>query len=269
MKNIIIALVICLIPSCLPSLPGQVSGSKVPTEHTFNLTDSDVIAAKSAECLQTWLTGNAEDDLVTAHSLLNRHHVKIKEGNPSGFSTAFRYLLWVPKGFSKKSTVDKVVLLSHELVHYCQRTRVTHSVFERAMLTSPGRFIYETPAYLQTFNALATYCVSPKTLSKKISARQESFRNKYWLWDIDPAQYEQLTGDIWGTALTTPVPPSCTPPPAEDDKPVEPVEPAPTEPTKPAPTEPAPVEPTEPAPVKPAPTEPAPTEPAKPADDQN
>lgn len=198
MKHITAFLFFFIEISCLPK---QISGANAPTEHQFRLTDSDIAASESTECLQTWLTGDADTDLATAHARLKEYGVKIKEGNPSGFTTAFRKTLWAKEGFSKKPAEEQVYTLSHELVHYCQRSRMGDNAFDEEVLHSSGRFRLETPAYLQTFRTYKVYCASSKTIESRIADRQKAFRDKYWLWDIDSEQYSQTTGRIWRTAL--------------------------------------------------------------------
>lgn len=179
----------------------QISGAHEPTEHQFHLTDGDIAAAESTECMQTWVTGDADTDLASAHVRLKEYGVKIKEGNPTGFTTALRKTLWAKEGFSKKPTEEQVYTLSHELVHYCQRSLMGDNAFDKASANSAGRFRLETPAYLQSFRTYKVYCASSKTIENRIVDRQKAFRDKYWLWDIDSDQYLQTTGRIWRTAL--------------------------------------------------------------------
>ena len=192
----------------LGCMPTQISGARAPTPYTFNLLDSDIAYAEADACAQDWVTGNVEQDHETAHALLKERGVKIRGRNFIATATALARTLWVSKGFNKRSDADQVVLLSHELVHYCQRDEQGGTAFEESYFASPGRWRAETPAYLQSYRTMLMQCVSIPVIEAKITERVKTMRNKYVLWDLDPEQYESETPQIWRSILDTP-PPWC------------------------------------------------------------
>ena len=178
------AALLCFAASCRSI---QFSGSNVPTDNRYELTQEDYFIASDTDCLETVpLTGNPGVD-VAAHEeeLKTKHRVKIKEGNPfTGLTTALQGVLWVRKGYSKESDTQKAVLLAHELVHYCQRKRDGNQAFEIALATSAGRYRAEVPAYRMTVRAMRKYGWTKASIDGYIERRIPSFKNTYWMHDL-------------------------------------------------------------------------------------
>lgn len=183
-----------LLVSCLPS---RISGSSVPTEHTFRLTDGDLEAGASADCAQGWVTGDPEKDVKIARAMLDARGVKIVERNPGTTATALEHRLVVERGFGKKPLAAQAEIYSHELVHYCQRDAQGWIPFEEAYFTSDGRWRTEVPAYTQSFRTELLQGRPAAQVRKNIEGRLSSMRDGYWLWDINPEQYEAETRRIW------------------------------------------------------------------------
>lgn len=183
-------------PGCFPT---KISGAQAPTEHTFRLTarDVDIAVSWGQRCAQDWVTGDSTKDVETALGLLERRGVRVKVGNPVAGGTALRRTLLVSKDFETSSAASKARLLSHELVHYCERDLLGHKAFEELYAHSAGRWRIETPAHLQQFATLALQGATQPALAEAIEARLPTMRDSYWLHDIDPEQYAAETRAIW------------------------------------------------------------------------
>lgn len=194
----LLPLLFAFLASCIPL---AISGSTVPTEHTFQLTAHDIAAAESTDCAQAWVTGDVHTDLAAAKAKLKKLGIRVKVGNRTGFHMALRRKLWLQPGFFEMSKPEQVVFFSHELGHYCQRGEMGDTAFEKATLHSAGRYRAETPMYAQGFRTMLIYCVPPEKVEAAIEDRLVRFRDSYWLWDIDPEQYETETRRIWRREL--------------------------------------------------------------------
>lgn len=179
------------------------SGASEPTDHTFKLTADDIAYVESDECVQRWVTGDAEEDLAKARELLKERRVKIVKGNPIAMATALKRKLLVSDKFDAMTDEGEVVLLSHELVHYCHRDE-QGSEFDMNYLHSAGRWRTETAAYLQGFRSMLLLCTPIGDVEDDIEKRLVAMRNMYLLWDIDPQQYVAETRRIWRSALIVP-----------------------------------------------------------------
>lgn len=197
------ALTTLLVASCLPT---KISGSPNPTDDTAPLSAEDIAAGKDTSCYQDWLTGDAGRDIAMAYALLDERGVRIVRGNPAAGATALRTRLIVADDFDERDPRLLAALLSHELVHYCQRDAQGNDPFDQAYFASPGRWRTEVPAYSQYFRALALYCLNADDLEAAIENRVTSMRQRYWLWDLDPEQYERETAAIWHAAVVDVVP---------------------------------------------------------------
>lgn len=174
-------------------------GAAAPTNRTYRLSEADVARSQADDCRQEWVSGNPTVDIISAKRILEDLNVEIREGNPGGVQAAFPGLLWVKTGFWKESENFQAAILSHELVHYCDLERLKDN-YELSWLTSNGRFVMETRAYAQLYRTYALQGMHKKKLRVLIDNRvesEESMRNKYRLWDIEPAQYESLTRPLW------------------------------------------------------------------------
>lgn len=192
MRNI--GLIALLLVACLPS---RISGSSVPTEHTFRLTEEDLEAGASTSCAQAWVTGDPAKDIATARTMLRARGVKIVERNPGTTATALEHRLLVERGFHNKPPKVQAEIYSHELVHYCQRDAQGWIPFEEAYFTSDGRWRAEVPAYAQSFRTQVLQGRARDEVRRDIGRRISSMRDGYWLWDIDPKQYKVETRRIW------------------------------------------------------------------------
>ena len=182
----------------------QISGAAAPTDDTFKLTAEDIAYVEADACAQTWVTGDASADLATAHKMLADRGVKIVPGNPIATATALARKLRVSAEFHQYSDEEQVVLLSHELVHYCHRDEQGDSAFEASYLNSAGRWRTETGAYLQGFRTMLLLCAPVANVEAAIESRLKTMRDKYLLWDIDPEQYIAETRRIWQSVSMTP-----------------------------------------------------------------
>jgi hypothetical protein len=177
--------------------PVKVSGSSAPTEHTFRLTNADLESAADPSCYQDWVGHDPEANVAEALERLHAIGVEIVERKALNFVTAFRHELRVGKRFWENPADEQAMILTHELVHYCDRERLGDASFERAYLHSSGRWRIETPAYAQEWRTAIAQGETPEMISERIAVRLLSMRNFYWLWDIDPEQYETETRRIW------------------------------------------------------------------------
>jgi hypothetical protein len=176
--------------------PTTISGSNVPTEHTFELTEADIEAGASNECALAWIGSDSEVNRKKALDILAERRIRIWERNPSGFITSFPKRLWLTPDFSDKAVALQAAILSHELVHYCQRDKLGAD-FEADYLHSAGRWRLEVPAYAQQFRTYVAQGMTADDVAVEISLQVESLRTRYLLWDIDPEQYETETRRIW------------------------------------------------------------------------
>jgi hypothetical protein len=191
-------LISCLLCSCIPI---AISGSNVPTEHTFQLTEKDIAAASSEECVQEWVTDDPVANHGMALALLEERGVKVTERSAIRFVTAFERRLRLGDGFWDKPTSIQAEILSHELVHYCQRDQLGDRAFELAYAHSAGRWRIEVPAFAQNVRTMREQGVSHDELQMYIDSRIVSLRNFYLLWDIAPDQYEKETRPILESAM--------------------------------------------------------------------
>jgi len=175
----------------------SLSGSNVPTDHTFALTAEDISAANDASCRQEWVTDDPASNVKTAVALLDKRGIRLTERDAARFTTATRYTLRLGKGFWDKPVETQAVVLSHELVHYCQRDALGNDAFELSYLTSSGRWRVEVPAYSQSIITLRVQGMSAAEAGTYIEDRLEKMRDFYWLWDIDQIQYDTETRKAW------------------------------------------------------------------------
>lgn len=188
-----------LLVGCLPT---QISGASAPTEHTFKLLDSDIAYIEADVCAQDWVTGNVASDLVIANEMLDDRGVEIQPRRIDGLqATALATRLKVPKDFYQRDEADQASLLTHELVHYCQRAAQGDIPFVEGYFASPGRWRTEVPAYTQTYRTMRLQGVSIPVIEEKIEARVLSLRNSSWLWDIEPTMYVEETRRLLRRAL--------------------------------------------------------------------
>lgn len=177
-----------LLAACKP--PAEFSGAKEPTPYTFALTEADIAKAESDDCAQAWVTGDSPADVEAAFAVLDDLRVKIKRGtNPIATGTALRNTLWVDRDLFDKDLDYQVQLLSHELVHYCDREKDGDVDFDARYFHSAGRWVYETRAYAQSVRTMKIQRQDDGVIQLWIDRRVASMRDKYWLHDIDPAQY--------------------------------------------------------------------------------
>ena len=188
----VLALALACFTGC--GTPLSFSGASVPTPHTFNLTADDLAEAEDESCAQTWFTGDAEADIERVDEILTMEGLKIVHWNPTGSAgTSGRQSIYVDKSYKDKSAADQALLMSHELVHACDRKRLGDATFEQRYFHSAGRWVFEVRAYAQTVRSLVAQGASAKRVAAYIDDRIVSLRQGYWLHDIDPSQYEQET----------------------------------------------------------------------------
>jgi len=185
---------IFILVGCIPSV---LLGARSPGADTHKLSDFDVEYANAVDCAQGWVTGNAEYDEKEALAMLGRLGIRVQEVDLSGLgvgrpaATALRKRLLISDGFWDKRAESRVAILSHELVHYCQRRQLGNNVFDANILQSSGRWRVEIPAYKQTFVTRMLQCYPEEEVEKGIYRRIKTMRDTYWLHDIDAVQYEK------------------------------------------------------------------------------
>lgn len=187
---------ILLLAACGPT---TFSGSNVPTEHTFLLTDADIQTASSNECALAWIGSDPDANRKKALEILKERGIRVSEKSPTRFITALPKHLLLTPGFSEKPVDLQAALFSHELVHYCQREKLGPD-FDAGYRHSAGRWRIEVPGYAQQFRTYVAQGMAPDAVSKEISSRLVSMRKTYMLWDIDPEQYETETMRVWALA---------------------------------------------------------------------
>ena len=131
-----------------------ISGASAPTENTFLLSEADLAAGKSEECLLDWVGKDPEANSERALQELEALGIEIKKRERIKFTTAFRNELRVGKNYDEKSPKAKAVLLTHELVHYCQREKQGDAAFDVAYADSAARWRTEVPAYVQSIRTM-------------------------------------------------------------------------------------------------------------------
>jgi hypothetical protein len=136
-----------------------------------------------------------------ALSLLEERGIKITEREAAKFTTAGRYTLRLGSGFWEKPTEVQAMILSHELVHYCQRDALGDREFELAYAHSAGRWRVEVPAYSQSIRTMSAQAAGEQAVENYVDDKLMSMRDFYWLWDIDQVQYFQETRRAWEAAI--------------------------------------------------------------------
>jgi hypothetical protein len=182
-----------ILAACLPL---SFSGSNVPTDRTFQLAPEDIGAAGSDECAIDWITDDPTFNRDHALALLDDLGVKVVERKAGKFTTAMPRRLYVGAEFWGKSYAVQSVILTHELVHYCQRSDMGAG-FERTYMHSAGRWSLEVPAFAQSIRTMIRQGASLRDVSNYIEAKLVSMRDFYWLHDIDPIQYDRETRRVW------------------------------------------------------------------------
>lgn len=172
-------------------------GALKPTDRTYLLAQSTLEDAAAVDCRQTWVTGDPPADVRAAKAILANQGVRVLEGNPGSMGTSLEGVLWVSKGFWDEPLVAQAEILTHELVHYCDRAKWGHAAFEARYATSNGRWAMEVRAYAQGFATLKAIGYSPQAMARAIQSRVENVQSRYLLWDINPEQYRRETAAIW------------------------------------------------------------------------
>lgn len=180
----------------LPSCGLQFSGASAPTEHTFKLTTSDLEEAAALDCDQAWASGDATSDVRVGLQILAERKVKVVKKNPFAGGTALAYRLYVTPEWDDRPENWKATLLRHELTHYCDRDRLGDTQFEIRYAHSAGRWVLETRAYAQSVREWSALGASEPQLRGYVDEKVGELRDQYFLWDIDPAQFEAETTRI-------------------------------------------------------------------------
>jgi len=174
----------------------RISGASAPTDETVRLTPADIAAAESDVCVQDWVGPHPGPNRAKALSLLDDRGVVVIERRVLRRTTAYARRLRVGKDFWKRPLAEQSAILSHELVHYCQRDLLGDEQFVVDYGDSVGRWRLEVPAYAQTIRTMILQG-DGKWVDGYIDDRIPRMRNFYLLWNIDPAQYETETRRIW------------------------------------------------------------------------
>lgn len=182
-----------LISGCAPL---AFSGANKPTEHTFELTPEDLEEAARLDCEQAWFTGDPAEDIATAFDRLSLASVDVVYRNPIAGGTAGQSRLYLARNFPERPPQAQARLLRHELTHYCDRKRLGDATFERRYAHSAGRWVLEVRADVQQVRGFRDQGASAKDLRAWIDKEISTMRDVYWLWDIDPEQYEAETRRI-------------------------------------------------------------------------
>jgi hypothetical protein len=181
--------------------PLHFSGASFPIEHTVGLTEMDISAARSTTCLQAWIGPDPGPNRAEALKRLEARGVRISERRVLPWTTAFAGELRVGAGFWEKPLAEQSTILSHELVHYCQRDRLGNAVFVETWENSPGRWALKMPAHVQTILTMKAQGTSEPALEAYIDKRIMTMRDFYLLWDLDQKQYLTVTREIWEESL--------------------------------------------------------------------
>jgi len=181
----------------------SINGSNVPTEHTSQLAPKDISQAEEfiVKCALDWIGPEPEQNKVRALEELEDYGIKIIARNPFRFATAFRRRLLVGKDFYSKPTWEQVELLTHEIIHYCERDILGDKEFEKMYGESAGRWSLEIPAQAQVINTGIAHGASAEQADKWIESELPHTQKYYWLYNIDPKQYEEETKRIWSEML--------------------------------------------------------------------
>lgn len=189
----LVALFPVLLCACVQPL--SISGAAEPTPYTFELLESDITEAQDGACEQEWFTGEAEADLAEVDRILKAEGIGIVHRNPGGKAArSGRLAIYVDKEYRGKSPEAKALLMSHELVHQCDRVRLGDQRFEERYFHSAGRWVLEVRGYSQTVRSMVKQ--GRKDIERYIEKRVRELRDGYWLHDIDPKQYEAETRRI-------------------------------------------------------------------------
>lgn len=182
-------------------IPVKLSGSSVPTDHTFRLTPEDIAAAHDTACVQDWIGPDPGPNRAEALKRLEARGVKISERKVLASTTAYATVLRVGHGFWEKPLEEQAAVLSHELVHYCQRDVLGDVAFVELWGHSAGRWSLEVPAHTQGIRTYKAQGWTDEQVGAYIEWKIGKMRNFYWLWDIDPGQYEEETRRAWEVVL--------------------------------------------------------------------
>jgi hypothetical protein len=190
------SLLLLLLAGLLGCVPLGFSGASRPVEHTFHLTDADLAEAADLSCEQDWFTGDASVDVPAAFDRLTLASIRVVYRNPIAGGTAGQSTLYLRKNFHERSPEAQARLLLHELTHYCDRKRLGDAVFERRFQHSAGRYVLEMRAKVQQLRGFQRQGATEAQLRTWAEREASTFRDTYWLWDIDPEQYERETTRI-------------------------------------------------------------------------
>lgn len=152
------------------------------------------------ECLISLSDYKDASEIVAAmRTKLAELNVPVVEGTPlfNAGATALRDKLVVKPGFWKKDPDNLAVILTHEVVHYCQRGLMGDNEFDTSAINSRGRVRMEIPAFRQSFITMLHIGYGEEEVRREINVRVDKVRNEYWLHDIAPAQYEKEVVKIW------------------------------------------------------------------------
>jgi hypothetical protein len=183
--------------------PVHISGSNVPTDNTVQLTEADIAAAEGyiESCKVDLVSDDAQEVVDQALAELEDRGVDVVERNHLKFTTAFRGRLEVEKGFWNTTVERQAMILTHELVHYCQRDQIGNRAFIEAYENSPGRWVIEVPGEAQFIRTGIAVGYEGWSAEKYIDDRLPRMRDFYWLHDLEPVQYSRETRRIWESVL--------------------------------------------------------------------
>lgn len=198
MRALLLSLIV--LAGCFPI---KISGSNVPTDHTVQLTDADIVAAEGYidSCKVDLVSNDAQEVVDQVLAELEDRGVEVAERKHLKFTTAFKGRLEVAKGFWDRPISWQAMILTHELVHYCQRDDLGNRAFLEAYENSPGRWVIEVPGEAQFIRTGIAVGYEDWSAEKYIDDRLESMRDFYWLHDLEPVQYNRETRRLWESVL--------------------------------------------------------------------
>ena len=162
----------------------------------------DVIERMEDEsCMQDWVSGKPDADIIEALTQLEERGVDVREGNQKGFAIAMQNVLLVPERFWEQADDYQAQILSHELVHYCQRDEWGAGRLEMLALTATGRLMIETPGYRQAFRTMHKQGYLDHSIEGQIERRVPEMRKDHWLTAIDNDEMSAEVMRIWSSDL--------------------------------------------------------------------
>lgn len=180
-------------------------GHAKPTDDTVRLTPEQIEMAGRQDCgFEIFLfDGDPQGEVDRALAWLEANDIAVVKRNPFAGGTALQRRLYVTPKFDAGDIEWKASLMAHEVCgHYWDRHVDGDIEFEDNYAGEPMRWVYETRGYVYSVKQRKANGMSEPKLRTYIdglvfgSEKEQSMRDEYWLWGIDPEQYETETQRI-------------------------------------------------------------------------